>query len=138
MAAVARLKRRPEFLRVAGGRQKWVAPGLILQALRQDDSKPSTEGIAPARVGFTASAKVGNAVVRNRARRRLRAAAASVLPHHAESAHDYVLIARAGTLKRRFADLVADLEAGLKRLGLYREDAEAMAVNAGPENSHAA
>ena len=80
MAAVARLKRRPEFLRVAGGRQKWVAPGLILQALRQDDSKPSTEGIAPARVGFTASAKVGNAVVRNRARRRLRAAAASVLP----------------------------------------------------------
>jgi ribonuclease P protein component len=138
MAAVARLKRRPDFLRVAGGRQKWVAPGLILQALRQDDSKPSTEGIASARVGFTASAKVGNAVVRNRARRRMRAAAASVLPRHAAAAHDYVLIARAGTLKRRFADLVADLEAGLKRLGLYREDAEAMAANAGPENSHAA
>ena len=138
MVAVARLKRRPDFLRVAGGRQKWVAPGLILQALRQDDSKPSTEGIASARVGFTASAKVGNAVVRNRARRRMRAAAASVLPRHAAAAHDYVLIARAGTLKRRFADLVADLEAGLKRLGLYREDSEAMAANAGPENSHAA
>ncbi len=138
MAAVARLKRRPEFLRVAGGRQKWVAPGLILQALRQDDSQPSTEGIAPARVGFTASAKVGNAVVRNRARRRLRAAAASVLPLHAKPAHDYVLIARAGTLQRRFVDLVADLEAGLKRLGLYREDAEAMAANGESENSHAA
>jgi ribonuclease P protein component len=138
MVAVARLKRRPDFLRVAGGRQKWVAPGLILQALRQDDSKPSTEGIAPARVGFTASAKVGNAVVRNRARRRMRAAAASVLPRPAGAAHDYVLIARAGTVKRRFADLVADLEAGLKRLGLYREDAEAMAANAEPENSHAA
>jgi hypothetical protein len=41
-------------------------------------------------------------------------------------------------VKRRFADLVADLEAGLKRLGLYREDAEAMAANAEPENSHAA
>jgi ribonuclease P protein component len=138
MAAVARLKRRPEFLRVAAGRQKWVAPGLILQALRQDDSKPSTGGIAPARVGFTASAKVGNAVVRNRARRRLRAAAASVLLLKAEPAHDYVLIARAGTLKRRFADLVADLEAGLKRLGLYRRDAEAMAANEKPESSHAA
>lgn len=138
MAAVARLKRRPDFLRVAGGRRKWVAPGLILQALRQDDSKPSTEGIAPARVGFTASAKIGNAVERNRARRRLRAVAASVLPSHAESAHDYVLIARAGTLKRRFADLVADLEAGLKRLGLYREVAEAMAANEESENSHAA
>jgi ribonuclease P protein component len=76
--------------------------------------------------------------VRNRARRRLRAAAASVLPQHAELAHDYVLIARAGTLKRRFADLVADLEAGLKRLGLYREDADAMAANGESENSHAA
>ena len=138
MAAVARLKRRPDFLRVAAGRRKWVAPGLVLQALRQDDSKPSTEGIAPARVGFTASAKVGNAVVRNRARRRLRAAAASVLPLHAEPAHDYVLIARAGTLQRRFTDLVADLEAGLRRLGLYREGVEAMAANAEPENSHAA
>jgi len=138
MAAVARLKRRPEFLRVAAGRRKWVAPGLILQALRQDDSTPSTEGTAPARVGFTASAKVGNAVVRNRARRRLRAVAASVLTRHAQPAHDYVLIARAGTVKRRFADLVADLEAGLKRLGLYREDAEAMAANGEPENSHAA
>ena len=138
MAAVARLKRRPDFLRVAGGRRKWVAPGLILQALRQDDSKPSTEGIAPARVGFTASAKVGNAVVRNRARRRLRAAAASVLPLHAEPAHDYVLIARAGTLQRRFTDLVADLEAGLRRLGLYSEVVEAMAANGEPENSHAA
>ena len=138
MAAVARLKRRPEFLRVAAGRQKWVAPGLILQALRQDDSKPSTGVIAPARVGFTASAKVGNAVVRNRARRRLRAAAASVLPLHAEPAHDYVLIARAGTLKRRFADLLVDLEAGLKRLGLYRKDADGMAAKDEPENSHAA
>jgi ribonuclease P protein component len=138
MAAVARLKRRPEFLRVAAGRRKWVAPGLILQALRQDDSTSSTEGTAPARVGFTASAKVGNAVVRNRARRRLRAVAASVLTRHAQPAHDYVLIARAGTVKRRFADLVADLEAGLKRLGLYREDAEAMAANGESENSHAA
>ena len=138
MVAVARLKRRPDFLRVAGGRQKWVAPGLILQALRQDDSKPSTEGIASARVGFTASAKVGNAVVRNRARRRLRAAAATVLPLHAEPAHDYVLIARAGTLKRRFADLLVDLEAGLKRLGLYRKDADGMAAKDKPENSHAA
>lgn len=138
MAAVARLKRRPEFLRVAGGRQKWVAPGLILQALRQDDATSSTGEPAPARVGFTASAKVGNAVVRNRARRRLRAAAASVLPLHAEPAHDYVLIARAGTLKRRFADLLVDLEAGLKRLGLYRKDAGGMAAKNESENSHAA
>jgi ribonuclease P protein component len=137
MAAVARLKRRPDFLRVAGGRRKWVAPGLILQALGQD-STLSTEGIAPARVGFTASAKVGNAVVRNRARRRLRAAAASVMPLHAQPAHDYVLIARAGTVQRRFVDLVADLEAGLKRLGLYCGDVDGAAMTGEAENSHAA
>ena len=134
MAAVERLKRRPEFLRVAGGRRKWVAPGLILQALQQDSA---ADGRAPARVGFTASAKVGNAVLRNRARRRLRAAAAAVLPCHGAPAHDYVLIARAGTLNRQFADLVADLVAGLRRLGLYREGADADASRTAKE-CHAA
>jgi ribonuclease P protein component len=136
MAAVGRLKRRPDFLRVAGGRQKWVAPGLILQALRQPDADPPSNDTPPARVGFTASAKVGNAVIRNRARRRLRAAAAAVLPRHAQPAHDYVLIARAGTLTRRFDDLLGDLEAGLKRLGLYREDS--MTAEDRSESSHAA
>jgi ribonuclease P protein component len=138
MAAVARLKRRPDFLRVAAGRRKWVAPGLILQALKQDGSVSPGGGTAPARIGFTASAKVGGAVVRNRARRRLRAAAASVMPLHAQPAHDYVLIARAGTVQRRFADLVADLEAGLKRLGLYCEDVDGAAMTGKSENSHAA
>ena len=139
MIAVARLKRRPDFLRVAGGRQKWVAPGLILQALRQHDADPATDDdTRPARVGFTASAKVGNAVTRNRARRRLRAAAAAVLPRHARPAHDYVLIARAGTLTRRFSDLLADIETGLKRLGLYREDADTATAEGRPGNSHAA
>jgi ribonuclease P protein component len=135
---VGRLKRRPDFLRVASGRQKWVAPGLILQALRQRDADLTPDASLSARVGFTASAKVGNAVVRNRARRRLRAAAAALLPRHAQPAHDYVLIARAGTLTRRFGDLLGDLEAGLKRLGLYREDADAMTAEDRPENSHAA
>jgi ribonuclease P protein component len=138
MPAVGRLKRRPDFLRVAGGRQKWVAPGLILQALRQGDADPTPDDSRPARVGFTASAKVGNAVSRNRARRRLRAAAAAVLPRHARPAHDYVLIARAGTLTRRYNDLLADLEAGLKRLGLYLEDAETMTGGVRSEDSHAA
>jgi ribonuclease P protein component len=138
MAAVGRLKRRPDFLRVAGGRQKWVAPGLILQALRQRDADSASDDSRPARVGFTASAKVGNAVIRNRARRRLRAAAAAVLPRHARPAYDYVLIARAGTLTRRFGDLLTDLEVGLKRLGLYLEDAKATTAKDRSENSHAA
>src|SRR5262245_50116762 len=112
MRAVGRLKRRPDFLRVAGGRRRWVAPGLILQALgRAVDGKTTDED--PPRIGFTASAKVGGAVVRNRARRRLRAAAQAVMPSHARAGHDYVLIARAGTVTRPFAALIGDLEDGL-------------------------
>jgi ribonuclease P protein component len=114
MAPFQRLTRRADFLKVAAGRCKSVAPGLILQAF------PEPAGGAM-RVGFTASRKVGNAVVRNRARRRLRAAAAQVLPDHAAMGHDYVVIARQETLDRNYADLLADLTAGLKRLGVYRE-----------------
>src|SRR5262249_1295879 len=105
------------------GRRRWVAPGLILQALgRSADGGTADDG--PPRVGFTASAKVGGAVVRNRARRRLRAVAQAVMAH-ARAGHDYVLIAPAGTVTRRFDALIGDLEAGLKRLGLYRDEAAA-------------
>ena len=121
MAPVQRLTRRSEFLKVASGRRKSVAPGLILQAMSQTGG-PQAEGPegASVRVGFTASRKVGNAVARNRARRRLRAVAAQVLPAHAAIGHDYVVIARLETLERPFDELLGDLTAGLKRLGVYR------------------
>ncbi len=122
MAALERLKRRPEFLRVAATRRKFVAPGLILQARRHE---PAGAGVPPPlRVGFTVSRKVGNAVARNRARRRLRAAAEAVMTGHAAAGEDYVLIGRAGTLTRPFPALLADLEAGLRRLGAYRDGTE--------------
>jgi len=117
MAAFDRLKRRPDFLRVAGTRQKSVTPGLILQARPRAAAEPEVF-----RVGFTVSRKVGGAVARNRARRRLRAAAAAVMPAHAAAAHDYVVIGRAATLTRPFPALIDDLCAGLRRLGLYRGD----------------
>jgi ribonuclease P protein component len=113
MAAVARLKRRPEFLAVAASRRRWVAPGFILQAARRPEDSP----LPPApRIGFTASRKVGIAVKRNRARRRLREAAGMVLPKRGFAGFDYVLVARGGTLTRGFAELVADLELALERL----------------------
>ncbi|HEY7990975.1 MAG TPA: ribonuclease P protein component [Stellaceae bacterium] len=115
MSALARLKRRAEFLRVAGSRRKWAAPGLVLQAAPSPDDASGTP-----RIGFTASRKVGIAVERNRARRRLRAAVAATMPLHAAAGHDYVLIARAETVRRPYADLLGDLETGLKRLGLWR------------------
>jgi ribonuclease P protein component len=120
MAEIARLKRRAEFLRVAGKGRKSVTPGLILQALRRPiDAEPAGPR-AHLRVGFTASRKVGIAVERNRARRRLRAAMDRVMPLHAAEGHDYVLVARAGTIRRPFAALVSDLEAALKQLGAWR------------------
>jgi len=117
--ALGRLKRRPEFLRVAASRRKWVAPGLILQALKRTAAADAPAG-AGIRLGLTASRKVGNAVARNRARRRLREAARKVLAGRALPAYDLVLVARAGTLTRDFAGLVEDLETALERLGVAR------------------
>lgn len=113
---VGRLTKRPDFLRVAGGRHKWAAPGLVLQARRSE----VTDETPLCRIGFTATRKVGPSVVRNRARRRLRAAAAQVMPDHAMPGFDYVLIARAETCRRPFAALITDLIESLRRLGALR------------------
>ena len=64
---------------------------------------------------------MGNAVVRNRARRRLRELARQILPAHAAPGHDFVLVARAATAERPWAELLGDLAAALKRLGLWRD-----------------
>lgn len=114
-ARLVRLKTRPEFLRVAAARTRAVRPGLILQAAARPD-----DGEAPLRVGYTASKRIGNAVARNRAKRRLRAAAASVLPLHGKAGTDYVLIARAETGERVYAELLADLEGALRQLARPR------------------
>jgi ribonuclease P protein component len=123
MAGLARLKRRPEFLAVAASRRRWVAPGLILQAARRPED--SELPLAP-RIGFTASRKVGIAVVRNRARRRLKAAAEQVLPRCGAPGFDYVAIARTETVSRNFAELVADMTIAMERL-----NAKAGAATAG-------
>ncbi len=120
---VPRLKRRSEFLRVAGARRKAVFRGLILQARRHAASDRNSGPVPPIRVVFTVSRKVGNAVARNRARRRLRAAVELFMPAHAKGGHDFVVIGRAETLRRPFAALVADLKAALERLDAIDEGA---------------
>jgi len=121
---LARLLKRADFLRVAQYRKKWAAPGLIVQAaptsLSQPDSPSQTES-AIIRVGFTTSKKVGSAVERNRARRRLRAAVAEIFPESANTQNDYVVIGRRETLSRPYSLLLQDLRTALKRVGKSSE-----------------
>jgi ribonuclease P protein component len=119
---VERLRRRADYLRVQAAERRIALPGLLLQAA------PGETGCR--RVGFTASRKVGNAVTRNLARRRLKALAGEILPKHATPGHDYVLVARQATPKRDYAALRRDLEAALKKLRLW-SDGSAISQAAG-------
>jgi ribonuclease P protein component len=101
-----RLRSRSEFKAVAGG-QHVARSGFVLQAL---PAGAAAKG-RPARFGITVTRKVGNAVVRNRVRRRLRAAI-DAAAGHAEAGTDYVMIARRAALTLQFDRLVTDLVSG--------------------------
>ncbi len=106
-----RLKRRAEFLRVAAKGRKAPTPGLVLQALARQDDRP-------VRLGFTVTKKVGNAVIRNRTRRRLREAARLLLQSRPLASADLVLVGRDTTRSRKFALLIEDLARSLAKLGV--------------------
>jgi ribonuclease P protein component len=112
VTAIGRLKTRAEFLYVKGG-DRFVAPSLVLEARK----RPEAGAHGPlARFGFTATKTLGGAVMRNRARRRLKEAVRLTAPERAVEGYDYVLIARAGTLQRRFTELIRDLERALAKV----------------------
>ena len=110
------LKKRSQFLRVAEGRRKWVTPGFVLQILVRDLDAETGEDDRSTRVGFTVTKKVGNAVVRNRVKRRLRAAVAEIVPGYAPAGNDYVLIGREKALERPYRSLLSDLKWALRKL----------------------
>jgi len=106
-----RLKRRAEFLRLAAKGRKAPMPSLVLQALARGDD-------LPVRLGFTVTRKVGNAVVRNRTRRRLKEASRLLLAEQQVTGFDLVLIGRAATRSRNFAALQDDIRRALNRAGV--------------------
>ncbi|MDX2290569.1 MAG: ribonuclease P protein component [Hyphomicrobiaceae bacterium] len=120
------LKRRREFLRIRGG-SRWATPAFVLEAKLREPAHttaqsanvvPAQQDSAAARFGFTITKKLGNAVVRNRIRRRLKDA---FLRHvdQAAAGCDYVVVARAAALDRSFSLVLADVATALERVGRH-------------------
>lgn len=102
-----RLKQRADFLAAAAG-TKVPSAAFVLQARQRDDT-------GPPRCGFTVSKKIGNAVERNRIRRRLREIVRLAGPERMRAGHDYVLIGRRAALKLPFARIAQDFDSALRR-----------------------
>jgi ribonuclease P protein component len=106
---LGRMRRRADFLKAAAARRQGT-PGFLIQGRDRGDTDPP-------RVGFTCSKKVGNAVARNRAKRRLREVARLALAPVARAGWDYVLVGRPqATEERDFSALLAEAEAAVARL----------------------
>ena len=106
---IHRLTSRPQFLAAAKG-VSLARGAVVVQRLDRAD------GDATLRVGFTATRKVGGAVVRNRCKRRLRQAARAMVAQHGVPGSDYVFIARQGTADRPWERLLDDVKSALTRL----------------------
>ena len=110
---IERLTSRPQFLAAAKGVSE-ARGAVVVQRLDRRDDTPTV------RLGFTATRKVGNAVIRNRAKRRLREAARATVPLFAVAGSDYVFVARMGTADRPWDRLLDDVKSALTRLATPR------------------
>lgn len=109
-AIVTSLTKRVDYLSVAGTRRKWITPSFIVQV------KPGHQEGESIAVGFTASKKVGNAVKRNRARRRLKEAVRITIKETGQTGWAYVFIARESAVSYPFEKILSDMKWALAKL----------------------
>ena len=107
---IATIAKRADFLAANRGRRQPM-PGFVLLVRDRQDGTPAM------RIGITVTKKIGNAVVRNRMKRRFRALARELLPTRGVAGADHVLIGRAGGVERDFAQLRGEFEKALRKLG---------------------
>jgi ribonuclease P protein component len=118
---IGRLQKRPDFLACARAPHCARGAVLIQARLRDQGLPPDSAESSLVRVGFTATKRIGGAVQRNRAKRRLREAVRQVLPALASPGYDYVFIARGGVIARPWARLLDDVKSALLRLAADRD-----------------
>lgn len=107
------LKKRKDYLRTQGGR-KWRAPSFTLTMRARESSEQAGESVI--RFGCTVTKRIGNAVRRNRVKRRLREAIRLAAPQNAHAGFDYVVIARDTALDAPFGDIVEEMQTALQRV----------------------
>ena len=110
--ALVTLKKRPEYLRIRGGR-RWSGRSFLIECKSRT---PQSDAGAHPRFGFTVTKKLGNAVARNRIRRRLKSAARALAPEFADPTCDYVVVARKPALDCDYLIICNDMKAAFKKL----------------------
>lgn len=112
--ALNTIKNRKDFLLLNTNGKKFITHSIILQVIKRADTHrtPASE----IRIGFTVTKKMGNAVVRNRIKRRLREAVRPALAKHAINGHDFVLISRQKALTCEFTELLRDIDFAFRKI----------------------
>lgn len=120
--SITGLKKRSDYLKTSSARLKSVTPGLILQGRNHTPNEIRSNNLSDLRIGFTVSKKVGNAVSRNRVKRRLKAAAQNIMLAKSPKYLDLVVIGRQTALKRAFSSLLSDMEKALTQIQISKRN----------------